>query len=338
LVVNVGVKVDGKKSLFSKARRIKEYELRLSDGKSVTIVSKLDDFNDINPFVSAALLKACIKGMNILEFPSSKSLSEQLSALGGGFEVECRSALSTGSGCGASSILAATIVQAIAPLFAKQYSVESLNHLILQIEQILTTGGGWQDQVGGIVPEFKASVLDKATDGDSPLTVKIEKLHSPTSINIFNNHGYLIYTGTSRLASNLLETVLRSWWRRQPEIVQVFNDLIKNAEQMKTAIIKGDIEAIGKSLSTYWNQKKTLAEGAEPYRITKLMEILKPYIHGCTLLGAGGGGYMLIITKEPHFKNKLEQILTTNKLDDQIEATVHEITVDTNGLEHRILD
>ena len=37
----------------------------------------------------------------------------------------------------------------------KEYAPEALTHAVLQVEQMLTTGGGWQDQAGGILPGFK---------------------------------------------------------------------------------------------------------------------------------------------------------------------------------------
>jgi hypothetical protein len=56
---------------------------------------------------------------------------------------------------GTSSILAATILAAIAGVKGWSFDPESLVHLVLMVEQMLTTGGGWQDQVGGIFPGIK---------------------------------------------------------------------------------------------------------------------------------------------------------------------------------------
>ena len=39
-----------------------------------------------------------------------------------------------------------------------EYDADSIVHSVLILEQLLTTGGGWQDQVGGILPGFKYSV------------------------------------------------------------------------------------------------------------------------------------------------------------------------------------
>ena len=58
---------------------------------------------------------------------------------------------------GTSSILSATLLSALGEAMGKKYDRESLIHAVLYLEQVLTTGGGWQDQVGGIYPFAKLS-------------------------------------------------------------------------------------------------------------------------------------------------------------------------------------
>ena len=57
-----------------------------------------------------------------------------------------------GSGLGTSSILAGGLVKALWQLMGTQWTDEDLFNQVLAVEQMLTSGGGWQDQVGGIVP------------------------------------------------------------------------------------------------------------------------------------------------------------------------------------------
>lgn len=67
---------------------------------------------------------------------------------GGGVEVEVWSNLPQGSGLGGSSLLAGTLVAGVAVLLGHPLPSHShLIHATLCIEQWLTTGGGWQDQV-----------------------------------------------------------------------------------------------------------------------------------------------------------------------------------------------
>ena len=73
---------------------------------------------------------------------------------------------------------------------------------VLLLEQMLTTGGGWQDQVGGLTAGIKV--------GHSPakLPLKIDITYpniSEASLRAFSDRLVLIYTGKTRLARNLLQ-------------------------------------------------------------------------------------------------------------------------------------
>ena len=73
---------------------------------------------------------------------------------------------------------------------------------VLYLEQLLTTGGGWQDQIGGL----KGKVHLGLSDAKLPLCVEaIDLKITPAKTEEFNNRWILIYTGKTRLARNLLQ-------------------------------------------------------------------------------------------------------------------------------------
>lgn len=58
---------------------------------------------------------------------------------------------------------------------------------------------------------------------------------------------------------------------------------------------------LGACLSKYWEQKKVMAgesSGCEPEHVTALIKALSPVVHGVSLCGAGGGGFMVAVTKD----------------------------------------
>ena len=76
---------------------------------------------------------------------------------------------------------------------------------VLYLEQLLTTGGGWQDQVGGLMGGVRMGV----SPATLPLKVTVDDLHlGPDVIQPFNDRLVLIYTGKTRLARNLLQVGL----------------------------------------------------------------------------------------------------------------------------------
>jgi galactokinase/mevalonate kinase-like predicted kinase len=82
-------------------------------------------------------------------------LKDTLTELGGGLEIRCRVQLPIGSGLGTSSILAATVIRALAVMSGRTLDNHALSEAVMQLEQRMTTGGGWQDQAGGIFPGVK---------------------------------------------------------------------------------------------------------------------------------------------------------------------------------------
>ena len=76
---------------------------------------------------------------------------------------------------------------------------------VLHLEQMLTTGGGWQDQVGGLTPGIKVG----HSAASLPLHVKMTYPRiSDDMRQAFSDRLMLIYTGKTRLARNLLQVRL----------------------------------------------------------------------------------------------------------------------------------
>lgn len=126
---------------------------------------------------------------------------------GGGLELRCVSDLPAGSGMGGSSVLAATILKSLSQLLGMESSTpRELIYLVSQVEQLLTTGGGWQDQVGCIYGGFKIG----RSLASLPLTVSVEAIPtSPVFIDRLQKRMCLIYTGQQRLAKHTLINALR---------------------------------------------------------------------------------------------------------------------------------
>ena len=82
-------------------------------------------------------------------------LEEQLKAFGCGLEVTLLAAIPAGSGLGTSSILAATVLGALSDFCGLAWDKNEIGNRTLILEQLLTTGGGWQDQYGGVLHGLK---------------------------------------------------------------------------------------------------------------------------------------------------------------------------------------
>ncbi|XP_051830582.1 L-fucose kinase [Antechinus flavipes] len=339
-VVDLAVLVDGQRPIGAKARRIIEPELRLSTGTcsgevfTELVCRSLEDLQDYcQPHAPGALLKAAFICAQIVQLSSPKSLQTQLHhGFGGGFELHTWSNLPHGSGLGTSSILAGAVLAALHRAAGRAVGTEALIHAVLHLEQMLTTGGGWQDQVGGLVPGIKIG----RSRAQLPLKVEVEEISVPPGfVQTLNEHLLLVYTGKTRLARNLLQDVLRNWYARLPAVVDNAQALVRNAEECAQAFCQGSLPLLGRCLTRYWGQKKCMAPGCEPQAVRRMMEALRPYVYGQSLAGAGGGGFLYLLTKEPRQKEALERVLAqTEGLDNY---SIHLVEVDTQGFSLRVL-
>ena len=85
------------------------------------------------------------------------------------------------------------------------YTKEDLYSHILAMEQIMFTGGGWQDQVGGVTPGMK--YITSMPGIDQQLKVSHVEIPEETKREL-DERFVLIYTGQRRLVRNLLREVI----------------------------------------------------------------------------------------------------------------------------------
>jgi fucokinase len=129
-----------------------------------------------------------------------------------------------------------------------------------------------------------------------------------------NQRLILVFTGKTRLAKNILQTVLRRWALRTPEIYSNSQALVETSNQAREALQSEDEVALGRCLSEYWEQKKIMAgpdSGVEPLVVDEILRILrsKHAIDGGSLCGAGGGGFLILLAAHGWDKHGLEALL-----------------------------
>ena len=156
-VVNIAIELNGQPPLQVYVKPCKEYKIILRSIdlgaiETVTTYEELSDFMQVgSPFSipKAALVLAGFQP----EFSADVyvTLEEQLKAFGSGIEITLLSAIPAGSGLGTSSILASTVLGAVSDFCGLKWDKNEICNRTLILEQLLTTGGGWQDQYGGVL-------------------------------------------------------------------------------------------------------------------------------------------------------------------------------------------
>jgi galactokinase/mevalonate kinase-like predicted kinase len=240
-----------------------------------------------------------------------RSLEETLVDLGGGLEIRSRVQLPIGSGLGTSSILAATVIGALTIISGNALENHALSKSVMQLEQLMTTGGGWQDQAGGIFPGAKLLITGPGLRQRirvQPVAWTEERRED------FCQHLVLYNTGIQRMAKDLLRQVVSRYLARETATIQVLHSIKTLAVEMSYAMIEGDWEHLGGLLDRHWQLNQILDPNTANAPINALLDRARPYIHGAKLAGAGGGGFLMLLARDPAAAVALRNVLSIETL------------------------
>ena len=313
-VANAAVNLNGQAPIQAYARVIPEPELRINsiDHSVRIIIRELDQLLDYRqPAGRFGLAKAALAlcGFSPAEAAWKKgaTLRRMLGEFGGGIELTTLAAIPSGSGLGTSSIMGAVLVSVISRMTGRKLSPRELFHAVLKLEQELTTGGGWQDQVGGVVGGVKVIRTEPGMVPDPLIHFVPADVLDPRT-----NGGLtlLYYTGLRRLAKNILADVVGSYLSRERGAMRILSELHAFPPLMAEAMSRKSIEQFGRLLDEAWGLKKGLDPESTTPVIEAILERVKGHIFGATLLGAGGGGFLLLVCRSSGDAAKVREMLS----------------------------
>jgi galactokinase/mevalonate kinase-like predicted kinase len=315
-VLNLAVDLNGQPPIqvFAKLSERHEIVLRsidLGSEEHVRTYKELGDF--ARPESSFALAKAAFALAGFLpRFHAAggfSSLEDHLHEFGGGIELSLLSAVPKGSGLGTSSILAATVLAALGDLCGLAWDRNMLFARTLALEQMLTTGGGWQDQAGAIFRGIKLIETCPGLDQKPTLRWLPDHLFGR---DYANRCVLLYYTGITRLAKNILAEIVRGLFLNSPAHLSVLVDIGANAEFAAAAIQKCDYEMLISAIRQSWSLNQQLDAGTNPPQIQAILDSVGDGLAAAKLLGAGGGGYLLMLAKDETAAARIRRALMDN--------------------------
>lgn len=315
-VLNVAADLNGQPpvQVFAKSCERPELVIRSIDlgvEERLRTYEELDTYD--KPGSAFALAKAALALAGFLpRFHADggfASLEQQLRAFGGGIELSLLAAAPKGSGLGTSSILSATVLAALGELCGLNWDRNVLFTRTLSLEQMLTTGGGWQDQAGGLFPGVKLIETAAGLAQKPTLSWLPEQLFGHEYA---NQRILLYYTGVTRLAKNILSEIVRGIFLNSPTHLGIIGDIAANAHLASTAIQQCDYEKLGAAIRTSWQLNQRLDAGTNPPEVNVILDRVNDYLAATKLLGAGGGGYLLLFAKDAEAAARIRQTLTTN--------------------------
>ncbi len=333
-VVNLAITLNGQPPLQVYIKPCKEYKIvmRSIDLGAMEVVSTFEELHRFNivgsPFSipKAALVLAGFHP----DFCSEPfaSLEAQLRAFGCGLEVTLLSAIPAGSGLGTSSILASTMLGAINDFCGLGWDKQEIGNRTLVLEQLLTTGGGWQDQYGGILPGIK--LLQTQAGWRQTPVVRWLPDHLFTD-SCYKSCHLLYYTGITRTAKGILAEIVKGMFLNDTERLDLLRQMKQHALDMYEAIQRNRYEEMARLVGMTWKQNQALDSGTNPPEVEAIIRQVSDLCLGYKLPGAGGGGYLYMAAKDEEAAGRIRRILTENRTNDK--ARFVDMALSDKGLE-----
>lgn len=309
-VLNAAMSLNGELPIEVTVKRLKENKIVLES----TDIGSYCEFNSIeklkkcnDPGDAFSLHKAALIACGVIPREDDIKLEDLCKRIGGGIYMNTRVInIPKGSGLGTSSVLAGACVKAILEFFNIKVSQNELFTLVMSMEQIMSTGGGWQDQVGGLVPGIKLVTAQpgiKQQVNCTPLNI------SQKTVDELEERFALIYTGQRRLARNLLRTVVGKYIGSDKQTIDVLYRIQQMAVLMRFELERGNVDKFADLLSEHWELSKKLDLGCTNTCIDQIFVAIDELIDGKMICGAGGGGFLQVIMKKGVTIDMLEERL-----------------------------
>ncbi|MBQ1669584.1 MAG: bifunctional fucokinase/L-fucose-1-P-guanylyltransferase [Prevotella sp.] len=333
-VINFAIELNGQPPLQVYIKPSREYRiiLRSIDLGAMEVVEtkeQLTDFMHVGSPFSIPKAALVLAGFGAAEARSPLStLHSQLSSFGCGIELTLLSAIPAGSGLGTSSILAATVLGALNDFCGLGWDKNEIGRRTLMLEQMLTTGGGWQDQFGGILSGVKLLQTGRGFDQSPKVRWLPNDLWTQPEYRACH---LLYYTGITRTAKSILAEIVRRMFLNHGGEIRQLREMKEHTMEMYEAIQQNDFLRMGKLVRKTWGQNQALDYGTNPPAVSELTDLIDDLCLGYKLPGAGGGGYLYMIAKDPEAAVRIKKILTENS--NNRNARFVEITLSTIGMQ-----
>ncbi|MFX1311021.1 MAG: GHMP kinase [Promethearchaeota archaeon] len=209
-----------------------------------------------------------------------------------GFDISVYSDLPAGSGMGGSSSLSVALIGALDSYYNLKLSKHDIAQKAYDIERNeLQQKGGYQDQFAAAYGGFN---FIEFTD-----VVRVKPIS--TERNLINELQYrliLCYVGGSHFSSDIQNEVLKGYKIEKKSYLEAMQDLKDVAYSMKKIVESKDISKLnefGELLHKGWLAKKSLSSKISNKEIENFYLTSRKFgVLGGKLLGAGGGGHLLL--------------------------------------------
>jgi D-glycero-alpha-D-manno-heptose-7-phosphate kinase len=208
-----------------------------------------------------------------------------------GLEVHHDGDLPARAGLGSSSSFTVGLINAIQALRGRYVSKEDLAAQAIHVEQqVIRETVGSQDQVSAAFGGLNRIEFRQNGSFDvAPIVLPVERQEE------LQRHMMLCFTGLSRIASEVAQSTIENMDRREKELTRL-RGLVEQAISVLQS--SAPIEEFGELLHEAWMTKRQLSDRVSTGEIDQLYETARGMgAIGGKLLGAGGGGFFLLLAR-----------------------------------------
>jgi len=299
-VVNLSVELNGQLPLQVYARPIEAPKIvlrsiDLGDKLEIENYEELHNYDQLGGGFSIPKAALVLAGFGP-RFSDRRypNLAAQLKEFGCGIEISLLAAIPKGSGLGTSSNLAATVLGTLSEFCGLKWDKHEISYRTLILEQMLTTGGGWQDQFGGIFNGVKLLETESGIRQNPVIKWLPEQLFTNRET---REMMLLYYTGVTRVARDILGEIVKAMFLNSSSHLQIFSEMKVHARETFDTILGNDYQGLAEKVAISWALNQQLDQGTNPPVIQEITQRVDDYLLGYKLLGAGGGGYFLMFAK-----------------------------------------
>ena len=195
---------------------------------------------------------------------------------------------------------------------------------VLAVEQLMTTGGGWQDQAGGALVGMRLTSAASADLGEAheargmdslpEYEVRVSRLPPPAA-EYLSRHVVCVFTGAVRLAATVAKGVVDAWQRRAPGVEEALRACAAMGKDMIDAFdrlgslpdsafvgdgspeARAELEAAGSILERHKVLQERLWPSINSPAVAALYAAVAPHATGSHICGAGNGGHVVVFLK-----------------------------------------
>lgn len=214
-----------------------------------------------------------------------------------------------GSGLGGSSLLAAAIYAAFSAYYEgvdlSAPKVRELIDGILVVEQMMTSGGGWQDQIGGVLGGVKLVT----TTPDKP-GYRIQRCPQPV-VDDLNRCSLVVNSNRQRRAAMILWSIREKCYLKDPKAMALMDEIRGNAQQGFAQLQAGQVADFAKLYATSWQHVNNVETKTSIPLVDELTALCGESLLGCKIGGAGGGGFVVMTFASEEARNAAAEMIAT---------------------------